>query len=248
MKSSCREALAAISAAALLAAGVVTTAPAQSVRVSSHAVSLAAFYDTPYVVVQPGTDFPPGVPPNVPPGQLPDFGQLAAQIPTFYIGPVQVGGGLLYSAFRNGGLPGVVSYITSQLPSGELPGVQQLAAQIPTFYIGSVKLGQGVLYNAFKDGGLPGVASYIADNSNLIRNLTGNLTGTESGSRLVAPRTAAAIAAPAVPTNRQSAGVTRAAGTAAAPAAASVTRAALPQRNSGPAAHRTAAAARNLGR
>ena len=229
-----------ITAAALLAAGVVATTPAQSVRVSSQAVNLAAFYDTPYVVVQPGTDFPPSVSPGVPPIGLPDFGQLAAQIPTFYIGPVQVGGGLLYNAFQNGGLPGVVSYITSQLPSGELPGFQQLAAQIPPFYIGSVKLGQGVLYNAFQEGGLPGVTSYIAQNSSLIRNLR----GTESSSRLVSPRTAAAVAAPAVPTNRRSAGVT---GTAA-PAAASVTRTALPERNGGPDAHRTAAAARNLGR
>lgn len=101
---------------------------------------------------------------------------FAAGVPTFYLGPIQLGQGVLASAFYTGyngsaaGLPGVVAYVTSQI--GDVKTfvkniVLTVTQMIPAIPLGPVWVGGGRLANAFFDGyngsatGLAGIISYV---------------------------------------------------------------------------------------
>ena len=98
-------------------------------------------------------------------------------IPVFNLGPVPVGNSLLANAYYDGyngsavGVPGVVSYVTSQLgttPTNILQGVVLgVTSLTPRINIGPVAIGNGLLATAYFSGyngsatGLPGVVSYV---------------------------------------------------------------------------------------
>ena len=101
---------------------------------------------------------------------------FAAGVPTFYLGPVQLGQGVLASAFYTGyngsatGLPGVLAYVTSQI--GDVTAfiktaVLAVTGMIPAIPLGPVWVGGSRLANAFFDGyngsatGLAGIISYV---------------------------------------------------------------------------------------
>ena len=101
---------------------------------------------------------------------------FAAGVPTFYLGPIQLGQGVLASAFYSGyngsaaGLPGVLAYVTSQI--GDVKtfiknAVLTVTQLIPSIPLGPVWVGGGRLATAFFDGyngsavGLAGIISYV---------------------------------------------------------------------------------------
>ena len=102
---------------------------------------------------------------------------MTAMIPVFNLGPVPVGNSLLANAYYDGyngsavGVPGVVSYVTSQLgttPTNILQGVVLgVTSLTPRINIGPVAIGNGLLATAYFSGynssatGLPGVVSYV---------------------------------------------------------------------------------------
>jgi len=102
---------------------------------------------------------------------------VTAVIPVFNLGPVPVGNSLLANAYYDGyngsavGVPGVVSYVTSQLgttPTNILQGVVLgVTSLTPRINIGPVAIGNGLLATAYFSGyngsatGLPGVVSYV---------------------------------------------------------------------------------------
>ena len=102
---------------------------------------------------------------------------VTAMIPVFNLGPVPVGNSLLANAYYDGyngsavGVPGVVSYVTSQLgttPTNILQGVVLgVTSLTPRINIGPVAIGNGLLATADFSGynssatGLPGVVSYV---------------------------------------------------------------------------------------
>ena len=102
---------------------------------------------------------------------------VTAMIPVFNLGPVPVGNSLLANAYYDGydgsavGVPGVVSYVTSQLgttPTTILQGVVLgVTSLTPRINIGPVAIGNGLLATAYFSGyngsatGLPGVVSYV---------------------------------------------------------------------------------------
>ena len=102
---------------------------------------------------------------------------VTAMIPVFNLGPVPVGNSLLANAYYDGyngsavGVPGVVSYVTSQLgttPTNILQGVVLgVTSLTPRINIGPVAIGNGLLATAYFSGyngsatGLPGVVSYV---------------------------------------------------------------------------------------
>jgi hypothetical protein len=102
---------------------------------------------------------------------------VTAMIPVFNLGPVPVGISLLANAYYDGyngsavGVPGVVSYVTSQLgttPTNILQGVVLgVTSLTPRINIGPVAIGNGLLATAYFSGyngsatGLPGVVSYV---------------------------------------------------------------------------------------
>ena len=103
---------------------------------------------------------------------------LTAQIPSFSVGPVKLGGSVLANAYFDGyngsatGVPGLLAYVESQLHiralgAAALPAasvgagtpsdfiktiVLALTAKIPSFSVGPVKLGGSVLANAYFNG------------------------------------------------------------------------------------------------
>ena len=102
---------------------------------------------------------------------------VTSMIPVFNLGPVPVGNSLLANAYYDGyngsavGVPGVVSYVTSQLgttPTNILQGVVLgVTSLTPRINIGPVAIGNGLLATAYFSGyngsatGLPGVISYV---------------------------------------------------------------------------------------
>ena len=101
---------------------------------------------------------------------------FAAGVPTFYLGPVAVGQGVLASAFYTGyngsatGLPGVLAYVTSQI--GNVTefiknAVLTVTGMVPAIPLGPVWVGGSRLANAFFDGyngsatGVAGIISYV---------------------------------------------------------------------------------------
>ena len=102
---------------------------------------------------------------------------VTAMIPVFNLGPVPVGNSLLANAYYDGyngsavGVPGVVSYVTSQIgttPTNLLQGVVLgVTSLTPRINIGPVAIGNGLLATAYFSGyngsatGLPGVVSYV---------------------------------------------------------------------------------------
>ncbi|WP_293306097.1 hypothetical protein [Mycolicibacterium sp.] len=101
---------------------------------------------------------------------------FAAGVPTFYLGPVAVGQGVLANAFYNGyngsatGLSGVWAYVSSQI--GNVTefiknAVLTVTSMIPSIPLGPVWVGGSRLANAFFDGyngsatGLAGIISYV---------------------------------------------------------------------------------------
>lgn len=147
---------------------------------------------------------------------------VTAQIPTFYLGPVTLGNGLLANAYYTGfdpgtgvvtGLPGVVAYVKSQfaVPSGNLiqDVVVGLTSLTPQINIGPLAVGHGILagkfFNGYDNGngnltGLPGVISYVTDSFGLQAAPGAAVKATAAvapASAVVAARSAAAVAAPA---------------------------------------------------
>jgi hypothetical protein len=102
---------------------------------------------------------------------------FTAGVPTFYLGPVAVGRGVLADAYYNGylesavGVPGLVAYVTSQLqvpPSDTAKGiVLGVTGLVPKFNLGPVQVGGSLLATAYYDGysgsaaGFPGLISYV---------------------------------------------------------------------------------------
>lgn len=144
---------------------------------------------------------------------------VTAMIPVFYLGPVAVGNSLLATAYYDGyngsapGLPGVVSYVTSQFgvpPTDIVEGiVLGLTSLIPQFNIGPVAVGNSLLATAYFSGyngsatGLPGVISYVTSQLGL----------------QTAPGGAAAVSVPAAAATVEA--------SSSAPATLSVSRSAL---------------------
>lgn len=140
---------------------------------------------------------------------------VTAMIPVFNLGPVPVGNSLLANAYYDGyngsavGVPGVVSYVTSQLgttPTNILQGVVLgVTSLTPRINIGPVAIGNGLLATAYFSGyngsatGLPGVVSYVT--SQLGIQATPASAARASAASVVAARSAsvAARAASAAP-------------------------------------------------
>jgi hypothetical protein len=149
---------------------------------------------------------------------------VTAGIPVFNLGPVAVGNSLLANAYYSGyngsavGVPGVVSYVTSQLgttPTNLLQGVVLgLTSLTPQINLGPVAIGNSLLATAYFSGyngsatGLPGVISYVTS---------------QLGIQAPAPASAvraSSVATPSVVSARAAASVdSSAAGTAQADAA-----------------------------
>lgn len=164
---------------------------------------------------------------------------FAAGVPTFYLGPVQLGQGVLASAFYNGyngsatGLPGVLAYVTSQI--GDVTAfiknaVLTVTSLVPSIPLGPVWVGGGRLATAFFDGyngsatGLAGIISYVTASLGLqtppapapAAAVTASKTAAVSAAAAALPRAAAATVS--VSTPKAAAGRAKAA--AAAPRAA----------------------------
>ncbi|MBU3706921.1 MAG: hypothetical protein FGM50_09625 [Mycobacterium sp.] len=169
---------------------------------------------------------------------------FAAGVPTFYLGPVQLGQGVLAAAFYSGyngsaaGLPGVLAYVTSQI--GDVRAfvknmVLTVTQLIPSIPLGPVWVGGGRLATAFFDGyngsavGLAGIISYVTASLGLqtppatpAAAVTANKTAAPSAAAVSLPRAAAATVT--VGTPKAAAG--RAKSAAAAPRAAKAAAAA----------------------
>ena len=171
---------------------------------------------------------------------------FAAGVPTFYLGPVQLGQGVLASAFYNGyngsatGLPGVIAYVTSQI--GDVTAfirntVLSVTGMIPAIPLGPVWVGGGRLATAFFDGyngsatGLAGIISYVTASLGLQTPPAPAAAAKSAASSL--PRASAATVTVATPA------------TAAAAASRKVAKAASAKAASAKAAPRAAAAARH---
>ena len=164
---------------------------------------------------------------------------FAAGVPTFYLGPVQLGQGVLADAFYNGyngsaaGLPGVVAYVTGQI--GDVQAfvknmVLTVTQLIPAIPLGPVWVGGGRLANAFFDGyngsavGLAGIISYVTASLGLqtppatpAAAVTASKTAASSTAAVASlPRAAAATVSVSTP----KAAASRAKSAAAAPRAA----------------------------
>ena len=160
---------------------------------------------------------------------------FAAGVPTFYLGPVQLGQGVLASAFYSGyngsaaGLPGVLAYVTSQI--GDVRtfvknAVLTVTQLIPSIPLGPVWVGGGRLATAFFDGyngsatGLAGIISYVTASLGLqtppVTPAAAAKTVAVSAAAASLPRAAAATVTLAAP--KAAAGRAKAA--AAAPRAA----------------------------
>ncbi len=160
---------------------------------------------------------------------------FAAGVPTFYLGPIQLGQGVLANAFYNGyngsatGLPGVLAYVTSQI--GDVKTfiknmVLTVTSLIPAIPLGPVWVGGGRLANAFFDGyngsatGLAGIISYVTASLGLqtppATPAAAAKTAAVSAAAASLPRAAAATVSVATP--KAAAG--RAKSAAAAPRAA----------------------------
>jgi hypothetical protein len=154
---------------------------------------------------------------------------VTAMIPVFNLGPVPVGNSLLANAYYDGyngsavGVPGVVSYVTSQLgttPTNILQGVVLgVTSLTPRINIGPVAIGNGLLATAYFSGynssatGLPGVVSYVTSQlgiqaapASAVRAPATSVVAARSGS--VAAR--AASAAPEAADDSSTAGTAKA--------------------------------------
>lgn len=171
---------------------------------------------------------------------------FAAGVPTFYLGPVQLGQGVLASAFYNGyngsatGLPGVIAYVTSQI--GDVTTfikntVLSITGMIPAIPLGPVWVGGGRLATAFFDGyngsatGLAGIISYVTASLGLQTPPAPAAAAKSAASSL--PRASAATVTVATPA------------TAAAAASRKVAKATSAKAASAKAAPRAAAASRH---
>ena len=160
---------------------------------------------------------------------------FAAGVPTFYLGPVQLGQGVLASAFYSGyngsatGLPGVLAYVTSQIGDVQTfikNAVLTVTQLIPSIPLGPVWVGGGRLATAFFDGyngsatGLAGIISYVTASLGLqtppVTPAAAAKTVAVSAAAASLPRAAAATVTVAAP--KAAAGRAKAA--AAAPRAA----------------------------
>lgn len=134
---------------------------------------------------------------------------FAAGVPTFYLGPVQLGQGVLASAFYTGyngsatGLPGVLAYVTSQI--GDVTAfiktaVLAVTGMIPAIPLGPVWVGGSRLANAFFDGyngsatGVAGIISYVTASLGLQ-----TAPATPAAAKTVAAKTVAASAVASLP-------------------------------------------------
>lgn len=139
---------------------------------------------------------------------------FAAGVPTFYLGPVQLGQGVLASAYYSGyngsatGLSGVWAYVSSQI--GDVQAfvknmVLTVTQLIPSIPLGPVWVGGGRLTNAFFDGyngsatGLAGIISYVTASLGLqtppatpAAAVTASKTAAPSAAAASVPRAAAA--------------------------------------------------------
>lgn len=186
---------------------------------------------------------------------------FAAGVPTFYLGPIQLGQGVLASAFYTGyngsatGLPGVLAYVTSQI--GDVKtfiknAVLTVTQLIPSIPLGPVWVGGGRLATAFFDGyngsatGLAGIISYVTASLGLqtppVTPAAAAKTVAASAAAASLPRAAAATVSVATP--KAAAGRAKAA--AAAPRAAKAAAAKSVEAKSGEAkaAPKAAAASR----
>lgn len=134
---------------------------------------------------------------------------FAAGVPTFYLGPVQLGQGVLASAFYTGyngsatGLPGVLAYVTSQI--GDVTAfiktaVLAVTGMVPAIPLGPVWVGGSRLANAFFDGyngsatGVAGIISYVTASLGLQ-----TAPATPAAAKTVAAKTVAASAVASLP-------------------------------------------------
>lgn len=175
---------------------------------------------------------------------------FAAGVPTFYLGPVAVGQGVLANAFYNGyngsatGLSGVWAYVSSQI--GNVTefiknAVLTVTSLIPSIPLGPVWVGGSRLANAFFDGyngsatGLAGIISYVTASLGLqpapapaaAVNAAASLPRAAAATVTVAtPATAAAAAARKVAKSAAAAprSAAKAASAQAAPKAAAASR------------------------
>lgn len=139
---------------------------------------------------------------------------VTAMIPVFNLGPVPVGNSLLANAYYTGyngsavGVPGVVSYVTSQLgttPTNILQGVVLgLTSLTPRINIGPVAIGNSLLATAYFSGyngsatGLPGVISYVTSQLGIQAvPAAAKATAAVSARTSVVGARSAAVAAPA---------------------------------------------------
>ena len=161
---------------------------------------------------------------------------FAAGVPTFYLGPVAVGQGVLANAFYNGyngsatGLPGVLAYVTSQI--GDVTAfikntVLAVTGLIPAIPLGPVWVGGGRLANAFFDGyngsatGLAGIISYVTASLGLQAPPAPAPAAAAKSAASSLPRAAAATVTVATPATAAAAAGRKVAAKAAAATSAS---------------------------
>ncbi|MGV1088849.1 MAG: hypothetical protein ACOYBX_12770 [Mycobacterium sp.] len=179
---------------------------------------------------------------------------FAAGVPTFYVGPVAVGQGVLASAFYTGyngsatGLPGVLAYVTSQI--GNVTefiknAVLTVTHLVPVINLGPLAVGGGLLANAFFDGyngsatGVAGIISYVTASLGL-QAAPAAAAKTVAGSAAASlPKAAATTVTVATPATAAAAAATRRVAKSAAAAPRSAAKAA-----SAKAAPKAAAASR----
>ena len=159
---------------------------------------------------------------------------FAAGVPTFYLGPVQLGQGVLASAFYNGyngsatGLSGVWAYVSSQI--GDVQAfvknmVLTVTQLIPSIPLGPVWVGGGRLTNAFFDGyngsatGLAGIISYVTASLGL-QTPPATPAAAVTASKTAAPSAAAVASVPRAAAATVSVATSKAAPRAAKSAAA----------------------------
>jgi len=186
---------------------------------------------------------------------------FAAGVPTFYLGPVQLGQGVLASAFYNGyngsgtGLSGVWAYVSSQI--GDITTfikntVLTVTSLIPAIPLGPVWVGGSRLANAFFDGyngsatGLAGIISYVTASLGLqappaAAARTAAAKSAPASAAASLPSVAAATVTLATPATAAAAAAKR---NGAKAAAASAPRAASAAKAAGASAPKAAAASR----
>lgn len=178
---------------------------------------------------------------------------FAAGVPTFYLGPVQLGQGVLASAFYTGyngsatGLPGVLAYVTSQI--GDVTAfiktaVLAVTGMVPAIPLGPVWVGGSRLANAFFDGyngsatGVAGIISYVTASLGLQTAPATPAAAKTVAAKTVAAKTVAASAVASLPQTADSVATVA----VSAPKAAAVGRKAVKSAAAAAAAPRAAAA------